>query len=194
MGSSESRAGQYRDLRKRHSVPPRRQEERPAECELRRPEPNREARVYRWHCSPGSRSRDLQPPRLRPLCAVRRPSEQSTAPLGACVLNGCTQDLLDQSFRSHLGRNFFADFQRRRESELFGSGCRERSDLKICRTHSLYVAVPKATPSARERHAKCFCKPYVQSCAVVLSQSTHRMSPRPVNPAPFSTLAMLTLP
>jgi hypothetical protein len=55
----------------------------------------------------------------------------------------------------------------------------------------LRVAVPKATPSARERHAKCFCKPHGQSCAAALSQSTHGVSPNRGHSPPFSTLTML---
>ncbi len=67
-------------------------------------------------------------------------------------------------------------------------------DLEICRTHTLQAALPKATPSTHERHAKCFCKPHGQSCAATLSQSTHGMSLSRVHPPPFSTLTTLTLP
>jgi hypothetical protein len=39
------------------------------------------------------------------------------------VPDGGTQDLLDQPFQYPLARNFFGEFQRRREIELFGSRC-----------------------------------------------------------------------
>ena len=45
--------------------------------------------------------------------------------LGARVLDGCAQDLLDQSFKDHLARDFFGEFPRPREIELFGSGYRD---------------------------------------------------------------------
>jgi len=56
-----------------------------------------------------------------------RNNQQSS--LGIRVLDGYTQDLLDQSFQNHLARDFFGEFPRPREIEL------------ICRTHTLQVAL-----------------------------------------------------
>jgi hypothetical protein len=62
------------------------------------------------------------------------------------VADGRTQDLVDQSCENYLARDFFADFQRRREIELFGGertrGCSGRLLLPEVRiAHQIHHAL-----------------------------------------------------